>query len=142
MFPFKSKDKKPANSVTINFSLMAPVLFHKDCNGLPEHGKLCAEHATLNVSKSDGVRFHFDGIEPPQMTAEVLAYITDQAERQGYIVHYLHSYVNVLNQLPAPVLRPRSATPAPVLHASPNTSARGHNRSLRKPAEPTQAAAA
>lgn len=84
------------------FSIDAKILFHKDANGVAHHGLLCAEHKALNISKSDGVRFAFDGIDPPEMTAEVMAYIQDQAERQGYIVHSLHSYATVLTVQPAP----------------------------------------
>jgi hypothetical protein len=140
----KKKQVEGKKSTTIEFNITAPVLFHKECNGLAEHGKLCAEHATLGVSKFDGVRFRFDGIEPPMLTAEVMAYVTDQAERKGFVVHHLHSYVNVLNQLPSPVLRSKEEQPAPVLVSQRRETSehRGHARLQRRPSGPRAEAAA
>jgi len=132
MFNFGKKKQDNEKAVVIPFKITAPLLFHKECNGRAEHGKLCATHATLNVGKNDGVRFAFDGIEPPMLTAEVMAYITDCAERKGYVVHHLHSYVNVCNQIPAPVLRTRDETAEPVLVNVRTHGVSGTARGLRK----------
>lgn len=114
-------------------TIEAKVLFHKDVNGKVEHGVLCAEHKKFNLTKTDPVRFMFDGIEPPEMTPEVLSHIFDQAERQGYVVYHLHSYATVLTVKPSPVLRPRNEQPAPVLMEPRTGEPRGVARTVRRP---------
>lgn len=114
-------------------TIAAKVLFHKECNGYVEHGVLCAEHKSLNVTKNDAVRFCFEGIEPPLMTPEVLAHIFDQAERKGYIVHHLHSYANVVTLCVKPQLQPRDNQARPVLHDTQSHDMRNAARTPRKP---------
>jgi hypothetical protein len=137
MFGFNKN--KAASSTTIEFGIDTPVLFHKECNGHIEHGKLAATHATLGVTKNDGVRFAFQGIEPPMLTPAIMAYIFDQAERKGYVVSHLHSYCNVVTQVPAPKLNPRDDAAAPVLHTPPSRLGdhqRGVARTPRRPSGP------
>ncbi len=115
-------------------TIKTPVLFHKEVNGLIEHGVLCAEHASLNITKNDAVRFAFEGIEPPQMTPEVLFHIFDQAERKGYIVSHLHSYATMVQLHVRPQLRPKSDQPTPVLHSREVPEPRtGQARTPRRP---------
>jgi hypothetical protein len=124
---FGDKDK-----ITLDVSgVSLPILFHKEANGQPEHGVLEAEHVQLKVRKHDGVRFCFDGMDnPPKMTAALMAYITDQAERKGFIVHSLHSYATVVTLQPAPRLDyVDSKSQAPEGRA-PRT---GISRGLRRP---------
>lgn len=119
-------NRKKKQELSITITITAPVLFHKEVNGMAEHGILYAENPTLGVRKEDGVRFAFQGIEPPTMTPEVLAHIWDQAERKGYVVHSLRSYATVytLQVVPRVLVVPgKSGQPARV----------GISRPLRRP---------
>lgn len=94
MFSFLNRKHKPAFDLT--------VLFHKECNGIAEHGTFYADHIQF-PQKREPVRFAFQNIDnAPELTPELLAYVWEKAEHAGYIVHGLRSYATVVTLVPSP----------------------------------------
>lgn len=80
------------------------VVFHKDANGLPEHGTIYADHRQQNL-RNEPVRFSFGEIDKvPVMTPALLEFVFDEAQKQGYVTHCLRSYANIFTVKPGPAL--------------------------------------
>lgn len=109
MFGFGKKKKQPVNKFDFE------IAFHKDANGHTEHGSILASNRGLGLS-NETVRFSFIGMyEPPLLDRDIMNYIWDRAEAQGYEPKQLRSYatrfapLRRLHQHDAPV--PDNVTP-------------------------------
>lgn len=105
------------------------VKFHKDANGHPEHGSLYVDHTQKGL-KNEPIRFSFGDVHPANMTPELLTYIFDKAECQGYVVHCLRSYANIVTVQPAPRLESFGASKS---NADGRPARQGISRGLRRP---------
>lgn len=133
----KNKSASPYNHLK--------VVFHKDANPYGEHGTIYADHVQHGLVGAP-VRFAFVAkpktdtepnlveelvaVNPPNLTASLLAYITEEAEKQGYIVHCMRSYANIFTVQPPPNLNYLD-----IKSNSPDGRAprQGVSRSLRRP---------
>jgi len=70
------------------------VKFHHDANLFGEHGRINVSHRKKGLVE-ESVAFVFPGITtPPKLDLRLLAYIWEEAQNQGYIVHHLAQYGN------------------------------------------------
>ena len=72
------------------------IQFHRDIVGNVRHGSLFVSHPGLNLVKDPIYFAYVDVDDIPPLTSSLFRYITDEAERNGYIVHCLRSYANIM----------------------------------------------
>lgn len=96
---FKSfKKQKP---VVFSDTKRLRVLFHRDAAGLQTHGALSVSHADYDLDNNP-IRFSFIGLStPPALTIDTMEHLWQEAHSQGFIVHSLLSYGDIVNATPA-----------------------------------------
>jgi hypothetical protein len=78
------------------------IKFHRDANGLHEHGVIYANHVGQSL-KNHPVRFAFVNLEViPRLDRHMFNMICDKAEEQGYTVLGLRSF-GQMRWMPSPV---------------------------------------
>jgi hypothetical protein len=123
-----NKPVEPAVVEPVPTILDIAVRFHKDVNGYSEHGSIYASHAQMNLT-NEPIRFGFVDVDAPVLTPDVMAHIWDLAERQGFIVHSLRSYVDIFPVQP----KPRSSVSTPRPNNNSDEKRTGIARGLRRP---------
>lgn len=94
--PFKKQ-----KTVVFSDTKRIRVLFHRDAAGLQTHGALCVSHADYDLDNNP-IRFSFIGLStPPALTIDVMEHLWQEAHSQGFIVHALLSYGDIINATPA-----------------------------------------
>lgn len=68
------------------------VKFHHDANLFGEHGRLNVTHRKKGLTE-ESIAFVFPGITtPPKLDLRLMAYLWEEAQNQGYIVHHVDQY--------------------------------------------------